>query len=709
MRTYEVKSRVCVILKECDFYILYRPLKQGSSEWQEFLIEVKAPSRRPHFILRWNGLRFADNRELRELRNANSHAERWAAAILESEATPQHTFTSDQFQQPMTDKKTVVLWAEARKRCLTETQQACHAALTDKLEVSRYKLLWHVPLSQLVAPECIPSQQKYSYFRTRVDLVLLDKEYDGSVEAVGVDVNSPLFQVAKDYLRPLVPIFHEIDWNQSSPCERLLAALRHPAETHRPQEVINEPEFKTKMKFEEFLTTYMQNAYFDNTLSRMEVVSHNTQTKSGWMYRMLDDIQFEPSVTPSAQKRLINQKMEFLSQLDTQRNPLKGFYFLHEFSLRQIIADPPGIATEYDNLSAAMHRRLYVLAKRAVAKKAGKDFDAWLSGQDHGFARRRLENEKRQIFEKSCTDSKELIKHVSTTSLDIMILDPKAEPLLAVEFDGRLHKRKEQQDKDWLKDRALSVLGVPSVRISSDYPIAPTQQYIQRKTARFKKQRIRETREFVAYIFYFLLTLKLRNNETAAYERWVQAPENISTLVDDHKRTFKEQDISSLLDELCPYIQGDSHRLRGELDERSFLDLERWQQEIDIQVTAVEFYRYETNDGSPIALIDELEDRRDKKLNWIKARFGEQSVILEITANALHRDALVKGSLVIQPKDGGRFPRYEQTVHKLGGNWTEFVPALGRFVRVFLETKLLEQAISWAQDVDAGTTTAADE
>lgn len=228
-----------------------------------FVIEVKQARGKCQFPLAWNGDRLAENDALKQLRATDPSAEQWVIHFFRS-LSGLETPCGDQDDFDDLEQKPI-LWAQAKETFLTDTEIDCHALLQEKLQIGRYKLLWHVPLSQILSRGSVPDN---SFFRYTATLAVLDKEYDALVVALGVDARFDPKTLSD--LRKCLPIVHVINWRENAPCARLLTLVTSAAGNDNPKPVINEPEFRTKQAFEDFLKAHMVNPYFENTLSRPE-------------------------------------------------------------------------------------------------------------------------------------------------------------------------------------------------------------------------------------------------------------------------------------------------------------------------------------------------------------------------------------------------------------------------------------------------------
>ncbi len=693
MKTYIIKSKPHSVIKDTSAYVVYQPLEPKPGEWRSFVIEVKRSRGKCQFPLSWNGSRLAENDALTQLRVTDPNAEHWAIDFflsLSGLAASCHdgNNSDDSEQHP-------ILWAQAKKAFLTDAEIDCHAFLHEKLQIGRYKLLWHVPLSQILHRVSVPEN---SFFRSTATLAVLDKEYEALVVALGVDASFDPETLA--CLRKCVPIVHVIDWSATTPCQRLLTLVTTSAGRANAKLVINEPEFRTKQAFEDFLKAHMLNPYFDNSRSRLETAG-TAITLPRDVAAAASAFRFSDFVVELGLKngtrgildRVSSWRSQQVEMLNKYRNPLRGYYFLHEFLLAAMIERPPGIVTDYGSLTDAMHERLKGLAQSKIAGVYDEPFHRWSKNQSPDFVRRRVNLEKRRIFQDSQhQNTKKLGEHLAKSPVDIMVLNSAALPVLAIEFDGQTHDKLEQKEKDHLKDQALSQLGIPLIRISSIYPIRLTQSDQSRKDFKYIKRRVQETEQFVSYIFDFLVARKLRKERTVQYKEWVK--ENIQALTDEEidrrSDNSRYEKLDKELVEAMEKISQKSGKTLKEADD-AFLALDRWQQEASVESLAQGYDELEAH-AEDDSLIEEVAERNERKLDLLKELFGDGAVAVEIKATNDPWKNFASGRITIMHL------KYDYRVPFVGGTWLDFIPSRVRsqFIANFLVARLLEQGLEWA-------------
>ncbi|KAA6185283.1 DUF2726 domain-containing protein [Thiohalocapsa marina] len=690
--TYYIKNREYLLVAETPAYILFKPVTQTQeSDWRNFLIELSSLDYRCHFPLAWNGVRLADGRKLKDLRKADPNAEKWIINFLTKNPG---ILSQNKKEQEICDHLSI-LWAERKKALLSDAEQACHSFLSKKLNINHYRILWHTPLSQFINTENGKGVDK-SQIAT---LLLINKDYDATVEAAVVPSNFD--KTALACLRNLIPVVYQSDITDSQSWQHLLTLVAKAGQRSKEKTIINEPEFRTKQHFEESLKRHMLNPYFDNTRSRMEIVMRLTD--AGKLYSLANDLELSDITDARTKMRIGEFKREQIDLMNESRNPLAGFYFLHEFSMAAMIKDPPGIAGKYDALSDNLHLRLRNLAVSKIAANHEEGFENWRKGQDQEFVKRGIEIEKERIFQDSVKKSKHFNDYFRKSPVDLMILDPKGEPVVAVEFDGQLHQKKKQQDKDRLKEMALFQLDIPLIRISSDFPIRPTDLYRSKKKNRASGKRIQETKEFVSYIFDYFLTSRIRKNELESFKLYVD--ENLDSLVlDERNRQPQKMDreFESKLykldnhELLTSQKQVHSFLSRDNSSQEEFEELIRTGQEV--------LFEYNIKVHSPELIIEEVGERNREKSTWLREQLKSKSLDFELKfeVDNKRRSNYCTGWVVLYEK-GAPLEFQDQAfpsvaVPRVGGSWLMFIPSSSQFISEFLVSRLLSQIYEWLKN-----------
>lgn len=585
-----------------------------------------------------------------------------------------------------------LVYGKRRTELLTDSERSLYACLTEKIGLNPHRILFHVPLSQVIDPKTIDDRKSRNLvFLSTLPLVLLDLPRQAKVSGVGLysDQNKEISILLR---RKGIPVF-KLATKAKADCNSFVDILDNLRKEDSTRPLVNRSEFGIKQELEISLRGmlseqfYSQRNSFLRTLQGIDGIGVEFLDMQGFVYGGKD-----PSLPIEALHRI-----ETLIKQDRDRyikengDPYRDFYFLHEFSISRLIEELP-LADQYDNVSGYWKDRIREIASRRLNSKEAVAASKKTTKAHPRIQDRRLQESERRVHEEIVGASQKFNEFLRKTAIDVLVLNPDAQPVVAVEFDGPDHDKPKQKEKDEWKDVALAQLGIPCIRVP----------YSQRTCRSAKSPRTdvvieKQSKLYFAFVFTFFVERLHRKRE--ARRRRNEVERNIDRYVD--RSIAQQRELES--DPALSMLLADVDRKAGEMvpkemgkcqsnTSRSFEELDETDRQIQFSIIDEILFEADTSVGNDEGLIEEIVDTTRVKESYLKKAYSENCLDMKVCKE--NEEGTIKAVLSVKNDRGRAIGTRELSLRPLPGSWGWCVGGRvrNRLNSAFLYAQLVDQA-----------------
>lgn len=601
------------------------------------------------------------------------------------------------------------LYGSRCDEALTAFERQYHKYLIHNLSLHPQQILWHVQLSGILDPTLYVGRERDAAFLAVVPLIIVrfddtapsDKRY----RKLARIIHAGLYHDTHDSVRILLKK-QGIATSLLSPA---LPPTRNPlinlvdtsANRNQGARIINPAEHNTKIEFENNLKAHLRSQYFDHRKSFPEVLARISQKTEE--YAVLCDLLYNSEQPLVPLERLFHietliQKTQ-MEILNDTGNPYDGYFFLHEFAPSRLLKEKKPPATCYSKLSKYWVKFIERQANDNTSQLLSEVGQSALPKANPRFYEKVVAQERRRIH-RDLLASKDLNEHARKSPIDILVLDPDARPLIAIEFDGKDHQKSDQQTKDRLKNIGLELLHVPCIRIESKYRPPPDDDRGVR-VSQFDRQKRKEASDherLCAFIFSYFVERQHRIRQSRSYS--TEDPiSDFSELLNEtgsdpqylseFRKQLEKMNFSDPLDQESVRI--DSSRFSQLPDDE--------QRKIAVDSFQLS-YELWSHAGDDSGLFQEILSVSQYRIKYLRKAYGEHSLQFETEMSG--PNSKFTGTLIISDNSGRVVDRSELTINAIPGNWTarRFMPLLdaGYSSRYFYGAFLFHELVNTAYE-----------
>lgn len=560
-----------------------------------------------------------------------------------------------------------LVYGDRRPKLLTPFELTLHKCLTTRLSVNPYRLAWHVPLSQIFNHKDYPKLSSL-ILNHSIPFIIIDLPRNAHVIGVGLYPETDP-RIVRLLEQAEIAVFHLHDDGDRA-CQQFISLIKTYREPTKTRTLINSSEFKTKLEFETNLRNHLKSQYFDHNRSFVEAANGTSDLgKMAALYHWILLHESEPRIPVDRLNAIEKQLSDFRNRLLIERgDPYDNYLFLHEFSVaRLFIYDKP--AETFDHLSDYWRERIDAIAKNRLHANPLFPSNSTNSITSDEFYARRLDHECKNVHSEILNDSDSLNDSLQQHSIDILVLTPEGQPVIAIEFDGPHHDDLSKQQKDKLKNDALYQLGIPCLRIP--YWFRPLKEKGSRITSadRRRYQSANDHKKLCAFIFsWFAERAHRRYHELPRYKAELKqrSDDELAALIEERKSP--------------PEHITNVQTLREELSLEDVIG-----SDVDLM-----FYELKTNLHNDSLFSQEIADMTRYKESYLKKQYGEDSLIFSRIETPDHSE--LTEALEIRDQSGRIIEKSELSIFSIGGSWYKLIDNAPAVVFLYTHNRLIDAA-----------------
>lgn len=573
------------------------------------------------------------------------------------------------------------VFGKRRKEPLTDFEQSLYKCLTERIGLNPYHILFHVPLSQVLDPSDYQGRKKSIIFQSTAPLVLLETEQYANISGIGLYPNhdkevSILLRQAGITLFELVPTL-------GGNCNALVG-ITNELRTHKANKtLINKFEFQAKRETEKSLREILTRQFFSqrNSLLRWK------RTVDAPKIDFLDlGFLISSDNTPLEALYRVEQFIDKRRDHFIKENfdPYADYYFLHEFSVSRLI-EPLPLANRYEDISDHWNDVIQGIVKQRLIDPTTKPSGRVTDVSHEKFTNRQQETLAKRIHEEIHRDSDRLNQYLERSCIDLLVLNPDAVPVVAVEFDGPRHDEPEKKEKDELKDLGLALLGIPCIRIHYSHRLKDGKHTANEKAIENCHK------QYFAFIFTFFIERLHRNREFRLHSEHVR--KNMDRYVGEAIKREQDPEIRKLMEEFSRKLEEkglmEADKSRN-VDSRTFEELDDREKEIFVEEHENMYFETETSVQDENGLISEIFDTTRSKEMHLRKAYGDKCIDIKPIADTESRT--LKAVLIIRNETGAPIETRELSLPPLLGSWRSQIGDPNKLDYAFLRSHLIDQA-----------------